>query len=60
MPSPYAQLLSGLLLVSVLWGQEQKPENGANPMPNMDMAGHGMSDMPGMDAAGGAHAMRSM
>jgi hypothetical protein len=60
MPRQYAVLLSGLVLFSALWAQEQKPENGANAMPNMDMAGHNMSDMPGMDAEGGAHAMRSM
>ena len=61
MPSRYARCSPTLArCVSALWAQDQKPENGANPMPNMDMAGHSMSDMPGMDAEGSAHAMRSM
>jgi uncharacterized protein involved in copper resistance len=60
MPRRYAVLLSALLLFSALFGQDQKPENGAYDMPNMDMPGHNMSDMPGMDAEGGVHAMHSM
>jgi len=63
MPTRYPALLSALLLFSALWGQEQKPEHGANPMPNMDMAGHSASDMramPGTDAEGGVHAMRAL
>jgi hypothetical protein len=60
MPRRYAVLLSALLLFSALWAQDQKPEKGANAMPNLDMAGHNMSDMPGMDAEGGVHAMPSM
>ena len=64
----YGVLLSGLLLFSallfsVLWAQDQKPENGAHTMPNMDMAGQKPSDikdMPGMETEGGVHAMPSM
>jgi hypothetical protein len=63
MPTRYPVLLAALLLFSALWAQDQKPENGANTMPNMDLAGHNtsdMRDMAGMDAEGGVHAMHAM
>ena len=52
MPRRFAVIIYILLLSSAIWAQNQKPQDGANPMPKMDM--------PGMDADGSANAMHSM
>jgi hypothetical protein len=52
------------ILACFLWAlltcAQQKPETGANAMPEMNMPRQDMSAMPGMSNDGGVHAMHSM